>query len=132
MRSNELLGDEQGVSPVVGVVILIAITVVLAAVIAGVVLGLGTESGDTPSASFKFTNTSTAIVVEHASGDALKQENVYAIVAGTEQSDIFGGDAEITAGETWDVSAGPGDTIKIVWSDPASDQTTVLANYEVR
>ena len=41
-------GEDRGVSPVIGVILLVAITVILAAVIGAFVLGLGNDFGNRP------------------------------------------------------------------------------------
>ena len=55
MKLNQLLNDDDAVSPVIGVILMVAITVILAAVIATFVLGLGEQVSDTaPNTSFSF------------------------------------------------------------------------------
>ncbi len=41
MQLTNILGDDEAVSPVIGVILMVAITVILAAVIGTFVLGLG-------------------------------------------------------------------------------------------
>jgi len=55
MDLKKLFHDEDGVSPVIGVILMVAITVILAAVIASFVLNLGDQAQQsTPTASFAF------------------------------------------------------------------------------
>lgn len=55
MQLNELLTDEDAVSPVIGVILMVAITVILAAVIGTFVLGLGEQvQTTTPKVTFAF------------------------------------------------------------------------------
>jgi flagellin-like protein len=55
MQFTNLLGDDDAVSPVIGVILMVAITVILAAVIGTFVLGLGDQVSNTsPQASFTF------------------------------------------------------------------------------
>ena len=54
MQVQELLHDDDAVSPVIGVILMVAITVILAAVIASFVLGLGGQTNETPTAKFTF------------------------------------------------------------------------------
>jgi len=48
MVGKPFAGDETGVSPVVGVILMVAITVILAAVTGSFALGLGDTTGTTP------------------------------------------------------------------------------------
>jgi flagellin-like protein len=48
-------GEERGVSPVIGVILLVAITVILAAVIGAFVLGLGDEINTEANAGFSYS-----------------------------------------------------------------------------
>ena len=55
MDLKQLLSDDRGVSPVIGVILMVAITVILAAVIGTFVLGLGSNVGNNaPSATFNY------------------------------------------------------------------------------
>jgi flagellin-like protein len=49
---KNLLEDDSGVSPVIGVILMVAITVILAAVIASFVLGLGDSQEAAPNIAF--------------------------------------------------------------------------------
>ena len=84
-------GEDRGVSPVIGVILMVAITVILAAVIGAFVLGLGDDLGSSgPTAQINAgdaaggsspiggTETHDLIVVSHAGGDTL-QEGSYDI-----------------------------------------------------
>ena len=52
MKLKELFGDEDAVSPVIGVILMVAITVILAAVIGAFVLGLGNNQNVAPQVQF--------------------------------------------------------------------------------
>ncbi|WP_276258097.1 type IV pilin N-terminal domain-containing protein [Haloglomus litoreum] len=55
MQLKNVFGDDDAVSPVIGVILMVAITVILAAVIGTFVLGLGDQVSNTsPQASFTF------------------------------------------------------------------------------
>lgn len=136
MKPNDLLrsnrrSDERGVSPVLGVALLIAITVILAGVIAFVVLGVGTGSPDAPQASLEFSNETSDIVVDHTGGDPIDFSNVVVKTEGNAASANPTGVLE--AGDTATVAnnAQDGDVIKIVWENPNSEKTTVIASYTV-
>jgi flagellin-like protein len=55
-------GDERGVSPVIGVILMVAITVILAAVIGTFVLGLGDSVQQNAQAGVSFDQTSESTV----------------------------------------------------------------------
>lgn len=110
-------GEDRGVSPVIGVILMVAITVILAAVIGAFVLGLGDGLGDTgPQASLSFSEEDGTVTVTHQGGDSL------------------GGDAEVVGGNGGDLTDldGPGtsdtfesnsDEVNIVVDD------TVIGTY---
>ncbi|WP_276258096.1 type IV pilin N-terminal domain-containing protein [Haloglomus litoreum] len=127
MKFSNLLGEENAVSPVIGVILMVAITVILAAVIGTFVLGLGDQVSDTaPSASFTFdyTNDTSAtgdsLEVVHDGGDKIAANNLNASV-----NNAFINDDSATAGSKYkpanhvgttfgtsgDVTAGTSDTL---------------------
>ena len=129
-KLHELFADEKAVSPVVGVALLIAMTVILAAVIGAVVLGLGAGSADAPQASFSFevvdNGNGDVVVATHEGGDSIALEEMNVTGSNVSYDDIEGG--SWSAGETVTVND-PDDVVRIVWEDPNSDQTHVLARY---
>lgn len=112
--SYELFGDDRGVSPVIGVILMVAITVILAAVIGSFVLGLGDSlSNSAPQASFECDGD--ALI--HAGGDTLNGDNLNA------STDLSG--TNYSAGDTI-VSPFNDDEAPITWEDPNSDRTAIL------
>ena len=82
-------GNEEAVSPVIGVILMVAITVILAAVIAAFVFGLGGTQVKTPQASIKISSiTSPAgnITLTHSGGDSLDLFQTRAIIDGNSTS----------------------------------------------
>ena len=78
MNFKQLFGDEDAVSPVIGVILMVAITVILAAVIGTFVLGLGEQvQSNSPNAQFEFDydNSSDTMDITHTSGDEVSQDN---------------------------------------------------------
>lgn len=76
--SYELFGDDRGVSPVIGVILMVAITVILAAVIGTFVLGLGDSLGGSSTAGVTVSNenvtltsqgTADVVVIEDGGGN---------------------------------------------------------------
>jgi flagellin-like protein len=92
MQLQQLLADDEAVSPVIGVILMVAITVILAAVIGTFVLGLGDQiSTTTPQASFTFDFNDDAdpfedkLTITHDGGDEITAGQLS--VTGGEQLD---------------------------------------------
>jgi flagellin-like protein len=85
MQFTNLLGDDDAVSPVIGVILMVAITVILAAVIGTFVLGLGDQVSDSaPTASFNFDFASnTEADITHDGGDAIADSQLTVKINGT-------------------------------------------------
>lgn len=127
MNVNELLTDDRAVSPVVGVALLIAITVILAAVIGGVVLGLGTTGADAPQAQLEIDTNNNEI--RHQGGDPLPANETTFKFNSTANQTLS---SELSAGEARSLNStvSSGDTVTVVWDDPSSDSSQVIARLE--
>ncbi len=149
MDLKQLRTDDDAVSPVIGVILMVAITVILAAVIASFVLGLGDQAGAaTPQASFEFDydNSTTAgnsglensstpsgdLTITHSGGDTINGTQVDIVDADSSSTDQSGSDiaAEISAGDSGTFVIDKDDTVRLVWNDPSSESTSILATYE--
>lgn len=139
-RLNDPVGDERGVSPVIGVALLIAITVVLAAVIGFVVLDAGTGPGvDQPSARLALNGDAStdSLTLDHEGGDPVNTTNV--IVKSTDGSSerlsAVVGNSTLETGDTVDLSSASGgsfssgETVKLVWDPPNAEGKTQLASF---
>lgn len=135
MTLNQLLTDERGVSPVVGVALLIAMTVILAAVIGAVVLGIGVGPADSPQATLSFETAGDDgdidVTLAHNGGETLNADEINVSVDGDGDpvdisDDLSSGDREKIV-----ENADSGDRVTIVWNDSSSGQSTVLAEYTV-
>ncbi len=126
MDLKSLFGDERGVSPVIGVILMVAITVILAAVIGTFVLGLGDQlQSTTPSASFGFSTETrtvagaerTTVRITHESGNTIDANNLKVTVEGEQAytEDSATAEDDIGPGFTGEVSAGS--SIEIVASE---------------
>jgi FlaG/FlaF family flagellin (archaellin) len=133
---------------------MVAITVILAAVIGTFVLGLGGNVNSTPQAQFSFQNTEgdgggTDVVITHDGGDAIEAGNMNIVSASLDADwetdtdfaagdDVIAGDS-IQVGDTdgsgVDIGASgtdlAGETVRIIYESPNSDNTATLARYEV-
>jgi len=119
MRTSESLknGDDRGVSPVIGVILMVAITVILAAVIGGFVLGLGGDLQSAPQAQISIeAGNSGTIVVSHEGGDAMEASDLR--IAGDASGDfetVTGFNGEFSVGDSASWSPGTGEyTIRII------------------
>jgi flagellin-like protein len=139
MKLNELLTDDNAVSPVIGVILMVAITVILAAVIGTFVLGLGGQvQNNAPTTDFTFDENSSHIDITHTSGQQVEIDNL-GIVADqaslgspcASDSDWSDDDSTITAGDTCSVSnPGSSTTIRVTWESNDGSTSDTMAEYE--
>ena len=129
MDLKELFTEDRGVSPVIGVILMVAITVILAAVIGAFVLGLGDQASNTaPQASFSFDFSDDETVnVTHTGGDTIQNSS---LTLNNEDGDeaFFGdGDDQVSTGDRASVSYSDGETIRVIWNNPAGGSSNTLA-----
>lgn len=141
--------DEEGVSPVIGVILMVAITVILAAVIGTFVLGLGDDvtEATAPTADFDFdTETGEdgveSVTITHAGGDSIPESELgitgdvsddYETLdedwISADEDDVTAGDS-ITLEEDGDGIDEDGGTLQVVWEADGADSSQVLAEYD--
>lgn len=141
---TDLVGDERGVSPVIGVALLIAITVVLAAVIGFVVLDAGTGPGvDQPSARLALNGDADTdtLTLDHEGGDPVNASNVdVRLSSGTNDTleDATstsigtletGDDVEIDSGDFSNTTYTSGQTVTLIYDPPNEEGKTQLAEF---
>ena len=133
---RELVSDEEGVSPVIGVILMVAITVILAAVIGTFVLGLGNQVTEStaPTADFSFDWTensgSYSATIVHNGGDDLDGGNLdISVESGSKDSSPSSG-TTYTAGDTVGEVSGvsSGDTVRVVWESDGGGSSQTLAS----
>ena len=145
-------GDDRGVSPVIGVVLMVAITVILAAVIGSFVLDLGDSVQSAPQATFDYeaneTNAGTInqITITHEGGDTIDSARLEATGAVNAsgnpvqfQGNISGTNNEMTAGEEMvigtngngSVAGDEGDTVRIVFTAEGGGSSNVISTFEL-
>jgi len=130
MNFKELLTEDRAVSPVIGVILMVAITVILAAVIGTFVLGLGDQvSESAPQASFSFDfNGSGGVNVTHEGGETLEASNIDVNNSDNSLSPVSPFSGTISAGTTAEYgSVDGGDTIRVIWTNPAGGSTNTIA-----
>ena len=144
MQLTNLLGDNDAVSPVIGVILMVAITVILAAVIGTFVLGLGDNISDTnPQTSFTFDfeegistqdgvgdpATLDVLTVTHDGGDAIEDARLEVLVDGNPGYDVnpSGGASDDTAQKPLDDGneLGAGSSFEIAAFDTDTSTDTV-------
>jgi flagellin-like protein len=146
MQLTSLFTDDEGVSPVIGVILMVAITVILAAVIGTFVLGLGEGVSSTaPSASFDFEyksgegssatctglGSTDAVDISHASGDEIPADQVTISDGSASPSWNDCADPDVTdisAGSTANVGIDSNDEVRVLWSN--DDDSATLTIWE--
>ena len=156
MQLNNLLGDDDAVSPVIGVILMVAITVILAAVIGTFVLGLGDQvSSTSPSASFSFdfesgspgttdcdltaTGTAGGLTVTHDGGDEIDGSQL--ILRDTSgdsatwdsrsgSTEDCGAGSPVSAGSSIRLNVGDEETVRVTWQSSNGDDTATLGKWD--
>ena len=112
------IGDDRGVSPVIGVILMVAITVILAAVIGTFVLGLGDSLQQAPQAQLDAEAggdvDNPTLELSHNGGDTLTTSDIRVVIDGGPTIDDLsavtdvpsefsvGGTVELNNSNTWD------------------------------
>lgn len=124
-----MFDEENAVSPVIGVVLMVAITVILAAVIGSFVLGLGSSTSATPQASFEFDYDSGQVTVTHDGGDTIDAADLSITESDTSTTISVTASGDVSAGTELVSATGydSGETIRVVYNDPNTDKSAVLA-----
>lgn len=128
---TRLLTDDDAVSPVIAVILMVAITVVLAAVIGTFVLGVGGKQSTAPqvSLSFEYDSAAGTVSVVHDGGSELDPATLSVKESGSSDDiSVNAGGGVLSSSDV--VASGnyeSGETIKVVWRDPESKDSTVLA-----
>jgi flagellin-like protein len=138
-------GDDRGVSPVIGVILMVAITVILAAVIGAFVLGLGDQvSNNAPQASFEYEfNGTNDVTITHGGGDDIDSSTLSVTVDGTEAFPENGtafnttgwGDDTISTGSSVEIvdnstSVSGGETVRVIWSNPSGGSSNTISERD--
>lgn len=121
-------GEDRGVSPVIGVILMVAITVILAAVIGAFVLDLGGSLGGSqaPSASVSGQDNSGTVVFSHNGGDTMDGSALYIVDSDGRTSAGFSGD--FGAGQTIESTDHAAGTVSLVYDD--GDASVTLATVD--
>jgi flagellin-like protein len=151
MQITNLLGDDDAVSPVIGVILMVAITVILAAVIGTFVLGLGDQVSNTsPTASFTFDFDSSAspgdiqlanngdpngnLAITHDGGDGIEASQM-GVTDGTDTVDdsstnpFTSWSNTVSAGDTETIAVDNSDTVRVTWQSSNGGDTATLGKW---
>ena len=120
---------DRGVSPVIGVILMVTITVILAAVIGAFVLGLGDQvSNNAPQASFSFDFADGNVTVTHNGGDNIDNSTL-TVTNSSSGNKTFTADP-VSTGDSVELEYSPGDTIRVIWDNPAGGSSNILAERD--
>lgn len=135
MTPDELLVDDDAVTPVIGIILLVAIAVILAATVGTLAFTLSDrETNPAPSVSFtyEYDEGENNLTVIHDGGSKFDAVNV----------EFRRNGAVVTAADPWPaaVQAGDaavldsvdgGDEVLIVWTDPRKDdQSQIIGEWD--
>ncbi|WP_324755788.1 type IV pilin N-terminal domain-containing protein [Haloarcula montana] len=118
-------GDERGVSPVIGTVLLVALTVLLSALIGTLAFGFASGMAqDSPLVDFRMNQNRTTVVLTHAGGDTVAGEDVHIVsgsrgwlgnYAGTDRQACDTVISTVTPGTECQISGVTSGDIYLVW-----------------
>ncbi|WP_258560412.1 type IV pilin N-terminal domain-containing protein [Halorhabdus salina] len=150
-------GEDRGVSPVIGVILMVAITVILAAVIATFVMNMGPPEDTAPTGSWDtssdLSGSNHSVVFSYGGGEDISGEELTVSVSGASDSkydgdfgwEELGGPSDVGASGSVNVSAGSiastdtfsakdvefgNATIEIVWESSSADKSRTLKTWE--
>lgn len=135
-------GDDRGVSPVIGVVLMVGIFVIVAAVIGAFVLGFS-PTQPAPETELAFIESggslSAGVTIVPDVGDDLDADNVVVQLEDGSTCEAWDGEDTISTGDTTHLTdcdgtdrLDSGDIIQIVWTDDTVSQSSIIATYEIR
>jgi len=132
MQFNTLFGsdgDDRGVSPVVGVVLMVTATVIIGGVVASFVLGMGSGLESAPQASFGFTYDDTNLTIAHEGGATIQDDRLAVLVDDVSYPVSVTDGAVSTGTVVFDHAVDSNATVRVVWSDSNGDKTTPIAKW---
>jgi flagellin-like protein len=124
--------NDEGVSPVVGVILMVAVTVILAAVIGAFVLDLGGNTQENVNAGVSMNETNNGVEVQwidRGNADQLEVLVNGSKVSGADLTSV-GDSVTVTAGadDTVSVRAVSGDTENVIQNEKTETDTTGASN----
>lgn len=148
---KSVFGDNRGVSPVIGVILMVAITVILAAVIGTFVLGLGGDLQQTPQAQLSAEDASNSspvdagnapqniLDIDHKGGDEISEGDIQIRLKGPDSTSfdtVWSGSGAVSDSSnsfSYTDNSGDADSVTIVLTSTpgefsVGDTVTVEAN----
>jgi len=121
----------EGVSPVIGTILLVALTVVLVGIIGAVLMGFGMAE-PAPILGISIGQQGNIITVTHLNGAELSAGTYEILVDGVNKTTEFGGTVDFGPGITlsWDSGTQAIGTVSVVYTD-TSGRETVLAQKNI-
>lgn len=128
---RNVLSKNEGVSPVIGTILLVALTVVLVGIIGAVLMGFGMPE-PAPIVGISIGNQGNTITVTQLNGAVLPAGSYTILVDGVDKTAEFGGDVDFGPGITlsWDSGSEAVGTVSVVYT---SDKgvSTLLAEKRI-
>jgi len=128
---HNVISKNEGVSPVIGTILLVALTVVLIGIIGAVLMGFGMPE-PAPIVGISIGNQGNIITVTQLNGAVLQAGSYTILVDGVDKTAAFGGDVDFGPGITlsWDSGSEAVGTVSVVYT---SDKgvSTLLAEKRI-
>lgn len=128
---HNVISKNEGVSPVIGTILLVALTVVLIGIIGAVLMGFGMPE-PAPIVGISIGNQGNIITVTQLNGAVLQAGSYTILVDGVDKTAEFGGDVDFGPGITlsWDSGSEAVGTVSVVYT---SDKgvSTLLAEKKI-
>lgn len=145
MQRKQLLSDDRGLPPVVGVILMVGITIILAATVTAFVFGFTGLLQAPPQAAFGFDydpggsgdcdladdNPDGVLTISHASGNDVDIDRVSVRTGGGAASWTACGGSGDVIDSTSEARVGVDDdqTVRVVWTSADGDRSSVLATW---
>lgn len=123
-------GDDRGVSPVIGVVLMVTATVIIGGVVASFVMGMGSGLESAPQASFGFAYDDTNLTITHEGGATIQDDRLSVVVVDDQTYNVNVTDHAVSTGTViFDHEVDSNATVRVIWTDSNGDKTTPLAKW---
>ncbi|WP_167815654.1 type IV pilin N-terminal domain-containing protein [Methanocorpusculum sp. GPch4] len=128
---HNVISKNEGVSPVIGTILLVALTVVLVGIIGAVLMGFGMPE-PAPIVGISIGNQGNIITVTQLNGAVLPAGSYTILVDGVDKTAEFGGDVDFGPGITlsWDSGSEAVGTVSVVYTGTSGGET-VLAQKTI-
>ena len=123
ISKESFTGNDRGVSPVIGVILMVAVTVVLAAVIGASVLDVGEDVGESPSAAVEYDGGDSMTILSVQNADSIT-------VTDGEDVDVTEDPAEAGATISWDEADAPAEGDQLTVTATVGGDSQVIQTFE--